>query len=81
MPPKKLSENQVARLSQFELEAHLAEWKVDVPAGAKVLMKRALLDAAMSGDTSVCKVASALAKAPIKVFLPARSGLCLWAGY
>jgi hypothetical protein len=55
MPPKKLTESQVARLSIAEVELLLLEWKVSVPSGAKILMKRALLDAAMSGDKSVCQ--------------------------
>lgn len=56
-PKKKLSESQIIRLPQLELESLLQEWKVEVPAGCNVLKKRVLLDAAMCGEPIVFKKA------------------------
>ena len=55
MPPKALSESQIVRLARLALEDKLIEWNVDVPPSCSVLMKRALLFQAMSGDVSVLK--------------------------
>ena len=64
MPPRKLTESQIIRLNQLDLALLLAEWRVDIPASCSVLMKRALLLQAMSGDLSVVKKPTESSPAP-----------------